>query len=411
MNRGGEAGQFTEEQCEVIQSADVDAVNLCQCISNSMETNPPEETKAPSPGPTDSCYVCGNANAAIGDTEAVLEVPRDLKPTEVKDLPLTCKNVNDAFEQNLFSSEVCSWVNSDQSNAKSVCQCMDAPPTTETTQAPTQAPTISPKPTEAPTTAAPVIPTAAPSRPPLALRSVEQTIENVVLFFDGVTEFDERDQSAWARATKRWFNGFYKFPRQGVANMITNIINVRHESKSGGLQITFDFIMVFDIVDDSAYLGDIQYLTLPFQNKKANDDYVEELSDNVKSFRSVKSPIAVPTIGDTEESSGLSAGIIAGIAVGGVVLILLVIGVLLYCRIRKQLKQQTTGTNSSVPEQHDPEAAYVATKVQTPAPEVPDDHGTYVVNAPAGKLLIVLDKFDDDGPVVIVIKGGLPRPQ
>ena len=75
VNRGGQNGQFSQEQCAVIQSPEVDAFNLCQC------TTPTEQ-----PTEVFQCFVCGDADAVIGAPTSLLEIPDDFLPVHVRDI-------------------------------------------------------------------------------------------------------------------------------------------------------------------------------------------------------------------------------------------------------------------------------------------------------------------------------------
>ena len=87
-------------------------------------------------------------------------------------------------------------------------------------------------------------------------------------------------------------------------------------------------------------------ISLPFTNEQERQELVVSLAEGIDEFSDVQSPIDQPVLSvsnemdpsDTSDSSGVSVGLIAGIAVGGVIGIAVVAGILFFGIRRKRNK-------------------------------------------------------------------------
>jgi hypothetical protein len=245
----------------------------------------------------------------------------------------------------------------------------DAPTKEEVEVKDTDAPTAAPSPPPAratrPPTKEPAVDKAttatvngkATPAPTYSGPSQRVVLRDLVLTLNGVARLDAESQLNWANITKTWYEDFYRrtepqryrhrvlqrLASAGIADFKTNLVITDQKvalSEQGDPMnsLTYAQELEYKIVDEPNLRTPEELVLIPFARSSDNADYVQRLQNGGIVFREVSSPLppVVPGYndqGDSSDDGGLSIPIIAGIAVGGAVLLGLL--TLLICSRRK----------------------------------------------------------------------------
>ncbi|KAI2501471.1 hypothetical protein MHU86_12986 [Fragilaria crotonensis] len=237
------------------------------------------------------------------------------------------------------------------------------PPTTElpTTGSPTIAPSVLPvtdQPTKKPTTEKPTTekptgsrtdepsnseptksPTPAPSRAPRPTTPAEP-LNGVTMVLVGITALNADSIAAWEKTTTEYIESFYDDVSNardvGASNVVTTISLTNQatvtrrllwgrslQSSGGQVQLTYNQELSFTAQNDKVTSADVA--AGPFDTSSRRTEYVVTLrnsGDEGLSKVVSAEEVVVPETKSTS-SSGLSTGAIAGIAVGGAIVLML----------------------------------------------------------------------------------------
>lgn len=204
-------------------------------------------------------------------------------------------------------------------------------------------------------------PTKAPSTPAPTVvgRPVEAFVEGITLELVNAGRLDPSETNRWEEKTAEWFTDFFNQAqrRRGinsrnlqadrVRNMSTAVIFISQNVATNGNIITYNQRLRYIL--EGGNLGPNEYVTLPFENDEANRAYGGMLRSEFVNMRSVSLPLQVPIISEVppkdDGKDGLSLPIIAGIAAGGFVVIV----VAAYFLFASGSKDGYQPTNSSGP--------------------------------------------------------------
>ena len=221
-----------------------------------------------------------------------------------------------------------------------------------------------------PPTATPIAqePTRAPTGPPLTSGTTRQAqFEGIRLDFVGVDALSVSEKTIFQDVHKQWYEAFFDSfgPAAEIQQMETTIL-FREQSTviedSQGTNTTvrstvrYDQSISYTEIESSVPAEDL--IPLPFLDEEENLRYGDLLAERINAFSDAEFPISPPVLSvssetnptDISASESISTGAIAGIAVGGVVGIALVVYLAYFLTtVRNSRNSHGAGVDDSSP--------------------------------------------------------------
>jgi len=228
-------------------------------------------------------------------------------------------------------------------------------------------------------------PAPSPATPPTSGTVVQETFDGVLLVFRGVRKMSLGEIQDFELITKNWFETFYFVPpndfstldaedMQTTIRVTDQVVSVGQDGDLLINEVTYQQEIVY--TTEMNIIPPMDYITLPFLDNSANQEYADLLKSQIAAFEDVQSPIPTPQFTSSESDDGGNVGVIVGSVVGiAVCIAILVVAILIWKKKKSTVvgRENTAQRNAGqeIRSNVQPNAATVENPPDIVAEEVP----------------------------------------